>query len=65
MERWRAFSQFNIVANALSCSLDTETLRTIVSADGTFVFRQDNGGKKLGLLIKNPDVKVKIMSPEP
>lgn len=55
--------QYNSLA--MSFSLGIETLRSIVLADGTFAFRQENGGKKLCMQIKNLNAKVEIMNPGP
>lgn len=46
----------------MSFSLGIETLRNIVLADA---FRQENGGKKLCMQIKNLNGKVEIMNPGP
>lgn len=59
-DRWISIS---IVADPLACSFVIETLRKTVLTNGTFVFRQKNGGKKLGLQIKNLSVKAEIMNP--
>lgn len=48
--RWKdRWISIGMVADPLACSFDIETLRNTILTNGTFVFSQENGGKKLGL----------------
>lgn len=61
-DRWISPSSIEQLIHQLVHQIQKHYETTL--ADGTLVWKQENGREKLGLQIKDPDVKVEITNPE-